>query len=131
MLKALFYCHRVVKIVHRDIKPANIAIDHNKSAVLIDFGIASIREDDDILKHAAGSIPFYAPEMFDKNAKLYGEKQDLWALGVTLFYMTQGKLPFDSEKKGIQGQMEIRDKILNEEIDFDDIDEYELKDLLE
>ena len=30
MLKALFYCHKVVKIVHRDIKPANIAIDHNK-----------------------------------------------------------------------------------------------------
>lgn len=104
MLRALFYCHKVVKVFHRDIKPANIVIDHNNNAVLIDFGISSIKEqDDDILKHTGGSPLYYAPEMFthgqDKGIELNGDKIDIWALGITLFYMTQGKTPFDSVGK--------------------------------
>ena len=99
MLKAVFYCHKVANVIHRDIKPANIVIDHYDSAVLIDFGISSIKQDDDILKHAGGSPLYYAPEMFkksqDKDIVLHGEKTDVWALGVTLYYMTQGKTPFD------------------------------------
>jgi serine/threonine protein kinase len=40
MLKALYYCHKVTKIIHRDIKPENIGINHNGEAVLIDFGVS-------------------------------------------------------------------------------------------
>ena len=40
MLKALHYCHNVIQVIHRDIKPENIMINHNKEAVLIDFGIS-------------------------------------------------------------------------------------------
>ena len=40
MLKALHYCHKVVKVIHRDIKPENIMINHNQEAVLIDFGMS-------------------------------------------------------------------------------------------
>jgi serine/threonine protein kinase len=45
MLKALNYCHKVVKLIHRDIKPDNIMINHNSEAVLIDFGVSALLED--------------------------------------------------------------------------------------
>ena len=45
MLKALHYCHNVVKLIHRDIKPDNIMINHNNEAVLIDFGVSGLLED--------------------------------------------------------------------------------------
>jgi serine/threonine protein kinase len=40
MLKALYYCHKVIKVIHRDIKPENIMLNHNKEAILIDFGVS-------------------------------------------------------------------------------------------
>ena len=45
MLKALYYCHKTVKVIHRDIKPDNIMINHNNEAVLIDFGVSALLED--------------------------------------------------------------------------------------
>lgn len=42
MLKALYYCHKTVKVIHRDIKPDNIMINHNNEAILIDFGVSLI-----------------------------------------------------------------------------------------
>ena len=42
MLKALHYCHKIVKVIHRDIKPDNIMINHNNEAVLIDFGVSAL-----------------------------------------------------------------------------------------
>ena len=42
MLKALHYCHEVAKVIHRDIKPDNIMLNHNDEAVLIDFGVSEI-----------------------------------------------------------------------------------------
>ena len=50
MLKALHYCHKVVKVIHRDIKPDNIVLNHNDVAVLIDFGVSAIiQSEDDVL----------------------------------------------------------------------------------
>jgi len=42
MLKALHYCHNIIKVIHRDIKPDNIMINHNNEAVLIDFGVSAL-----------------------------------------------------------------------------------------
>lgn len=48
---ALYYCHSTVKVIHRDIKPDNIVINNNFEAVLIDFGVCALVEDnDDTLK---------------------------------------------------------------------------------
>jgi serine/threonine protein kinase len=44
-LKALYYCHQVIKVIHRDIKPDNIMINHNQEAVLIDFGVSALVDD--------------------------------------------------------------------------------------
>merc|ERR1712070_1192954 len=66
MIKALYYCHKVCKIIHRDIKPENIGINHNGEAVLIDFGVSADMDNkkDDILENNMGSYLYYAPEMF-------------------------------------------------------------------
>ena len=66
MLKALYYCHKIIKVVHRDIKPDNIMINHNMEAVLIDFGVSALFDNNskkDILKQNNGTLMFYAPEM--------------------------------------------------------------------
>ena len=42
ILKAIYYCHNVIKVIHRDIKPENIMINHNEEAVLIDFGVSAL-----------------------------------------------------------------------------------------
>ena len=93
MLKALYYCHEVVKVIHRDIKPDNIMINHNNEAVLIDFGVSALLEDkkDDPTKQTVGTFQFFAPEMFKKKEhKVLGANVDIWALGVTLFFILTG-----------------------------------------
>lgn len=67
LLKALHYCHEIVKVVHKDIKPDNIMVGHDQEAVLIDFGVASIFECDENspgLHLKAGTYMYFAPEMF-------------------------------------------------------------------
>lgn len=67
MIKALWYCHTIIKVIHRDIKPDNIMINHNNEAVLIDFGVSALvegKEEGDELKNNMGSYIFFAPEMF-------------------------------------------------------------------
>lgn len=57
MLKALYYCHETVKVIHRDIKPDNIMINHNNEAILIDFGVSALfdQQEDDSLTNNTGS----------------------------------------------------------------------------
>ena len=62
-MKALYYCHNVIKVIHRDIKPENIMINHNEEAVLIDFGVSALVETD-ALECRMGSYRFFAPELF-------------------------------------------------------------------
>ena len=75
MLKALYYCHNVVmapaKVIHRDIKPDNIMINHNNEAVLIDFGVSALVEED-AMQTNMGSLMFFAPEMFLKKKSFKG-----------------------------------------------------------
>ena len=71
-------------------------INHNNEAVLIDFGVSGLLEDkkDDPTKQTVGTFQFFAPEMFKKkNEKILGANVDIWALGVTIFYILTGKHP--------------------------------------
>jgi len=45
MCKAIHYCHNIVKVLHRDIKPDNIVLNHNNEAILIDFGVCALIEE--------------------------------------------------------------------------------------
>ena len=70
---------------------------------------------------------FFAPEMFkEKNKCIKGEKTDIWALGVTLFYLVTGYYPFEED----QDLMKLRDMVLNQPVNFDRIKNDALRDLL-
>ena len=123
LLKALYYCHRVIKVIHRDIKPENIVINDNDEAVLIDFGVSALVEDqeDDTLKNVMGTQMYYAPEMI-KEAKrgdklIRGELTDIWAVGITVFQLLTGSLPY----KNVTNLLELREAVLNLDFDFSKI----------
>ena len=69
-------------------------INHNNEAVLIDFGVSAIFEQDDNLVLSMGTYKFFAPEIFtlrsDQNIKIRGSPTDLWAVGITLYFMVCG-----------------------------------------
>ena len=104
-----------LKIAHRDIKSENILIEENtKTIKIIDFGLSNTYSDknNEILSTACGS-PFYAaPEML-KGDYYKGSTVDIWSVGVVLFAMLCGYLPFEDEdrsnlyKKIINGKYSI------------------------
>lgn len=116
MLKALHYCHETAKVVHRDIKPDNIMINHNDEAVLIDFGVSEIVESSCIMESNLGSYMFFAPEMFNlaSGAKVHGEKTDIWALGITFYFLMTGAYPW----KNATNPMNLKEMVCSQEIDF-------------
>jgi serine/threonine protein kinase len=97
LICGLEYCHQVARVVHRDIKPENILIDSNGRAKISDFGVSYMMDPtkNDIVTTTAGSHFFLAPEAISKDI-FKGEPSDIWACGVTLYYMVKGHLPFDT-----------------------------------
>jgi len=71
MIKALYYCHKVVRLIHHDIKPDNIMLNHNNEAVLIDFGLSAFVQDStlQLMDMKLGSYMFFAPESFESSSK--------------------------------------------------------------
>ena len=92
VLKTVIGCYHL-GVIHRDIKPENILVNlDNLELTLIDFGGGSL------VKRATynekvGSDEFYPPE-WHKNRKYHAEPLTVWSLGVTLYYMVWGDVPF-------------------------------------
>lgn len=85
----------LAQVVHRDIKLENILLDSNRSMKLIDFGLAAFYAPGKKLRVHCGSPSYAAPEIVAR--KLYeGPPVDVWSLGVVLFAMLAGFLPFHS-----------------------------------
>ena len=98
IISAIEYLNNL-KIVHRDIKPENMIINYNKKEIkLLDFGLSNIYGDkpNELLSTACGSPCYAAPEMI--SGKMYkGGGIDIWSVGVVLFAMICGYLPFHEE----------------------------------
>ncbi|CAL1543230.1 unnamed protein product [Lymnaea stagnalis] len=92
---AIDHLHRS-DVVHRDIKLENLLIDSNGDVKLVDFGLSAVCHDSDHqLSTQCGSPVYAAPELFA--GRKYGKPVDLWSIGVCLFAMLTGKLPFTPE----------------------------------
>ena len=89
-------------VVHRDIKPANILVDHDDNPKITDFGLAlNLHKDmnkDSTFVMGVGSPAYMSPEQI-KNYPL-NQKTDLYSLGVLLFQLLTGRLPFRANNQG-------------------------------
>lgn len=88
-------CAHNNQIVHRDIKPQNIMISREGKVKVTDFGIARAASANTINGNAMGSVHYISPEQ--AGGKYVDEKSDIYSLGITMFEMLTGTVPFDGE----------------------------------
>ncbi len=82
-------------IIHRDIKPQNILISKDGTAKVSDFGIAKAASSNTITASTMGSVHYISPEQ--ARGGFSDEKSDIYSLGVTMYEMLSGTLPFTGE----------------------------------
>ena len=95
-------------VLHRDLKPANVMIDGRGRARITDFGLAGIAEDFRGAEAQSGTPAYMAPEQLSGTDA--SVKSDLYSLGLVLYELFTGKLPFTASAMG--GAMGIVDQIL-------------------
>ena len=82
-------------IIHRDIKPQNIIISKEGKVKVTDFGIAKAATSNTITSNVMGSVHYTSPEQV--RGGFSDEKSDIYSLGITLFEMLTGRVPFNGE----------------------------------
>ncbi|XP_050012389.1 serine/threonine-protein kinase SIK2 isoform X4 [Alexandromys fortis] len=93
ILSAVDYCHGR-KIVHRDLKAENLLLDNNMNIKIADFGFGNFFKTGELLATWCGSPPYAAPEVFE-GQQYEGPQLDIWSMGVVLYVLVCGALPFD------------------------------------
>ena len=125
VLRGLENCHEN-GVVHRDIKLENLLLDEESRKKIIDFGLSAILQPGRKLRVHCGSPSYAAPEIVSR--KLYaGPPVDVWSLGVVLFAMISGYLPFHSQHNNKQ---ELCSKIVKGHYSAPDYISQEARDLL-
>jgi len=114
-------------IIHRDIKPDNLLLSSDDVLKIVDFGVSEIfvRGNDKTTK-SAGSPAFMAPELCKaQHGEISGKAADIWSMGVTLYCLVFGRLPF--EKDNI---LELYESIKNDDVRISENINPDLADIL-
>ncbi|CAH2089905.1 unnamed protein product [Euphydryas editha] len=83
-------------VVHRDLKMENIMLDSTKQYIkIVDFGLSNVWRAGGALATPCGSLEYAAPELFE-DGRRYGPEVDLWSIGVIVYGMVTGALPFSA-----------------------------------
>ena len=109
LVDALQYMHKL-QICHRDICLEHIMLDSNNIPKLIDFGFSSFYKKGEQLKEPLGSLSYLCPEIIQENS-YDPEQADVWSLGVCLYVMICGYLPFSEEDDNKNRELIISGKI--------------------
>lgn len=124
LVSAVKYLHDK-RIVHRDLKPENIlfeSTDSNARLRLVDFGFARLLPNpmEQQLKTPCFTLQYAAPEVLDvgDSQPEYNEQCDLWSLGVVLFTMLSGQVPFHARSRQ-ESATEIMQRICRAEFSFE------------
>ncbi|KAF9574891.1 hypothetical protein EC968_005131 [Mortierella alpina] len=99
MVLGIEYLHEH-DIIHRDIKPDNLLRSEDGTVKIVDFGVSEMfnKKGDDMTKKSAGSPAFMAPELCrHDHGEVSGRATDIWSMGVTLYCIRYGYLPYVSE----------------------------------
>ncbi|RLN61319.1 hypothetical protein BBJ28_00005326 [Nothophytophthora sp. Chile5] len=105
---AVAYMH-ACGIIHRDLKPENLMLTSKSRGAevkIIDFGLAKLLDADDKTASFLGTRGYLAPEMLQRQA--YSRSVDMWALGIIVYVLLCGCLPFDDDGGKIANEKAAR-----------------------
>ncbi len=96
--------------IHRDIKPQNIIVSKNGTLKVTDFGIARAATSNTVASNAMGSVHYISPEQ--ARGGYSDEKSDIYSLGITMYEMVTGRVPFEGDNNVTVALMHIQGEMI-------------------
>jgi len=115
-------------IIHRDIKPDNCLINSDDVLKIVDFGVSEMFEKESTMSTAksAGSPAFMPPELcVARHGQVSGRAADIWSMGVTLYCLRYGRIPFERHN-----MLELYDAIRDDEFSMEGEPDKTFEDLM-